>query len=264
MASVPNSNPPLALEPNPLKFSPGFITDYPPKTSEKILSAEGKSPGLYPAPARQLRQAKLAGPCCAKCILLVTHLCGWVNGTVNYFPTYLNCRCSWDVCTGFAFAREKCNKSGECWHGPMLALSIIVYCGNADEWFCTSFAIWLTARQSAESPAVTHGDAADSSMWLTLLWPPLEMFWGWTGSVLLHAINSPLGLPKKLSQLLVADIFQLPVWNSLWGPTTEFCVCLWVVSWEWADKIALFSHCAHCGYSSKGWDCFSEFIRIWV
>lgn len=106
------------------------------------------------------------------------------------------------------------------------------------------------------SPAVTRSGTADSSMWLALLLPPLEVFWGWTGSVSLHAINLPLGLPKMLSQLLVADIFQLPVWNRLWGLTTEFCVCLWVVSWEWEDKIAFFSHCAHCGYSSKGWGCF--------
>lgn len=97
-------------EQNSLKFSPVFITDNSPKTSEKILCAEDKSPGLYPALARQLRQAKLAGPCHVKSTLLVTDLCGWVNGTMNYFPTYLNCRCTWDVCAGFAFAGEKCSK----------------------------------------------------------------------------------------------------------------------------------------------------------
>lgn len=69
MASVPNLNPPLALEPNPLNFSPGFIPVNPPKTSEKILCLEGKSPGLYPALARQLRQEWLAEPFHPKCIL---------------------------------------------------------------------------------------------------------------------------------------------------------------------------------------------------
>lgn len=138
-----------------------------------------------------------------------------------------------------------------------------------ERWECRLMVLFLIchmADSSAKpgSPAVTHSGTADSSMWLALLLPPLEVFWGWTGSVSLHAINLSLGLPKKLSQLLVADISQLPMWNSLWGLTTEFRVCLWVVSWQWADKIAFFSHCAHCGYSSKGWGCFSDFIRMWV
>lgn len=61
-----------------------------------------------------------------------------------------------------------------------------------------------------------------------------------TEAVSLHAINLLLGLPNMPSQLLVADIFQLLMWNSCWGPTAKLCVCVWAVLWEQTDKIAFF------------------------
>lgn len=255
MASVPNSNPPATPEPNTLKFNPVFITDNPAKSSEKTLCAEGESPGLYPALARQLRRAQLAGPCCAKCILLVIHL--WANGTVNSFPTHLSCRC--DVCAAPAFARQRCSTVWWALAQPHTCIS-----WRALLWECRWMVLYLCHRRadSSVSPAVTRGATADSSMGLALLLPLSSCFEAELD--LCHCMPSiyHLACLKSCHSCLWLTSFSYQREIVSEGPPlSSVSASGWVCGHE-KIRLLFFSHCAHCGYSSKGWGCFCEFIRM--
>lgn len=182
---------------------------------------------------------------------------------MNYFPTYLNGKCTWDVCAGFAFHTEKWSKicgvltwpytciiwRGSLWRHRLMVLHLICHMADslAKPGASSCHTWWRSWQQHGARSSLAHSQAV------------LRL----TVSVSLHAVNLPLGLPKMLSQLLVADIFQLPMWNSLWGPTVELCVFLQAVSWERADKIAFLPLCPSWLFL-KGWGCLPKFIRMWM
>lgn len=259
MASVTNWNPPWTLELNPLNFTPVFIPDNPSKTSEKILCLEGKSPGLYPAPAGQLRQAWLAGPCRATCILLgdsPVRLGQWHHELFPYLP-------KWQVCVRDLPFIEKWSKI--C---GVLTRPHVCVIWRRSLWGCGLMVLHLICHtaDSLAKPRASSCRTRWRSWWQHVArssLAPNQAVLRLTESVSLHAINLPLGLPKMLSQLLVADIFQLPMWNSLWGPTAELRVCLRAVSWEWADKIAFLTLCPSWLFL-KGLGYLPKFIRMWM
>lgn len=142
---------------------------------------------------------------------------------------------------------------------------IIWKCSSRD---CRLMVLYLTCHMadSLAKPQASSCPTQWCSWWQCVAHSSLvpgQAAWRLTQSMSPHAINLPLGLPKMLSQLLVADIFQLPMWNCLWGPTAELHVCLQAVSWEWADKIVLLPLCLSRLFL-EDWGCMAEFIRMWM
>lgn len=197
------------------------------------------------------------------------HPAGWLTPVVRSMAPWTISLLTWaasahGMCAvGFAFHTGKWSKVCGVLTWPH---ACIIYRGSL--WGCRWMVLYLichTADSLAKPRASSchtrwcswQQHAAHSSL------APNQAVLRLTESVSLHAINLPLGLPKMLSQLLVADIFQLPIWNSLWGPTAELRVCLQAVSWEWADKIAFLPLCPSWLFL-KGWGCLPEFIRMWM
>lgn len=178
-----------------------------------------------------------------------------------YLPAYLNGGRGTYV--GFAFHMEKCSKVCSVLTWPH---TCIIWKGSL--WDRRLMVLYLTCHMSDSlaKPQASSCHTRWCSWWQRVApssFVPSQAALRLTQSTLPQAINLPLGLPKMLSQLLVADIFQLPMWNSLRGPTAELRVCLQAVSWEWADKIALLPLCPSWLFL-KGWGRMAEFIRLWM
>lgn len=135
---------------------------------------------------------------------------------MSYFPACLNCKCTWDVCGGFVFHTEKWSKTYGVLTWPH---ACIIW--RSSLWGCRLMVLYLICHMAASlaKPEASSCYTRWRSWWQHVACSslaPNQAVLRLTESVSLHAISLPLGLPKMLSQLLVADIFQLPTWNSLW------------------------------------------------